>query len=80
MAGVVGSTPTRPTLSSLILCRFLLRLYASACSNSCQLVALHPIVISILFHHYKELKNCMFEVDRLEDRVLRRAATVKLRS
>ena len=31
------------------------RLYVSACSNSVQLVPLHPIVISILFHHYKEL-------------------------
>ena len=32
------------------------RLYASACSNSVQLVPLHPIIMSILFHHYKELK------------------------
>jgi hypothetical protein len=29
--------------------------YISACSNSCQLVPLHPIIISVLFHHYKEL-------------------------
>jgi hypothetical protein len=56
------------------------RLYASACSNSCQLVPLQPIIISILFHHYKELKKCMFEVEQLEDRVVHRAATVKLRS
>ena len=42
------------------------RLYASACSNSCQLVPLHPIVISILFHHYKELKECISEVGRIE--------------
>jgi len=42
------------------------RLYASACSNSCQLVPLQPIVISILFHHYKELKECIFEVERIE--------------
>ena len=41
------------------------RLYASACSNSCQLVPLHPIIISILFHHYKELKECMSEVERI---------------
>jgi hypothetical protein len=31
------------------------RLYASACSNSVQLVPLHPIIVSILFHNYKEL-------------------------
>lgn len=31
------------------------RLYITACSNSVPLVALHPIVMSILLHHYKEL-------------------------
>ncbi len=56
------------------------RLYASACSNSCQFVPLQPIIISILLHHYKELKKCMFEVEQLGDRVVRRAATVKLQS
>jgi hypothetical protein len=32
------------------------RLYISACSNSVQLVPLHPIIIiiSILVHHYRE--------------------------
>jgi hypothetical protein len=30
------------------------RLYASACSNSCQLVPLHPNIMSILFLHYKK--------------------------
>jgi hypothetical protein len=44
------------------------RLYVSACSNSCQLVPLHPIVMSILFHHYKELKECMSEVEQIEAR------------
>jgi hypothetical protein len=39
------------------------RLYASACSNSSQLVPLHPIIMSILFHHYKELKECISEVE-----------------
>jgi len=29
------------------------KLYESACSNSVPLVPLHRIVISILFHHYK---------------------------
>jgi hypothetical protein len=41
------------------------RLYVSACSNSCQLVPLQPIVISILFHHYKELLRCVGEVKEL---------------
>ena len=39
------------------------RLYLSACSNSVQLVPLHPIIMSILFHHYKELKECMKRVE-----------------
>jgi hypothetical protein len=45
------------------------RLYASACSNSVQLVPLHPIIMSILFHHYKELKECMLEVKHSENKV-----------
>jgi hypothetical protein len=45
------------------------RLYASACSNSVQLVPLHPIIISILFHHYKELKECISEVEQIETKV-----------
>jgi len=45
------------------------RLYVSACSNSCQLVPLHPIMMSILFHHYKDLKECLSEVEQIESRV-----------
>jgi hypothetical protein len=45
------------------------RLYLSACSNSVQLVPLHLIIMSILFHHYKELKECISEVERIEDKV-----------
>jgi hypothetical protein len=41
------------------------RLYVSACSNSVQLVPLHPIVISILFQHYKDLNECIREVEAL---------------
>ena len=41
------------------------RLYISACSNSVQLVPLQPIIISILFHHYKELKECILEVEEM---------------
>jgi hypothetical protein len=43
------------------------RLYVSACSNSVQLVPFQPIAISILFHHYKELKECISEVERIEE-------------
>ena len=41
------------------------RLYVSACSNSVQLVPASPIIISILFHHYKELKECISEVEQI---------------
>jgi len=33
-----------------------------ACSNAVQLVLLQPIII--LFHHYKELKECLSEVEQ----------------
>jgi hypothetical protein len=42
------------------------RLYLSACSNSVQLVPLQPIIISILFYHYKDLKECVSEVEQIE--------------
>ena len=45
------------------------RLYVSACSNSVQLVPLHPIIISILFQHYKELKECINQVEQIEAKV-----------
>jgi hypothetical protein len=43
------------------------RLHLLACSNSVQLVPLHPIIISILFHHYKELTQCISEVEQIEE-------------
>jgi len=43
------------------------RLYMSACSNSTQLVPLHPIIMSILFHHYKELTQLALEVEQMEE-------------
>lgn len=43
------------------------RLYLSACSNSVQLVPLHPIIMSILFHHYRELKECISGVEQIVD-------------
>jgi hypothetical protein len=42
------------------------RLYLTTCSNSVQLVPLHPIIISILFHHYKELTEIISEVEKME--------------
>jgi hypothetical protein len=42
------------------------RLYLSACSNSVQLVPLHPIIMSVLFHHYKELTEIISEVEQIE--------------
>jgi hypothetical protein len=53
------------------------KLYISACSNSCQLVPLHPIVISILFHNYKELKECISGVERIVANVKRLLLLVK---
>src|SRR5215207_7093883 len=43
------------------------RLYLSACSNSVQLVSLHPIFMSILFHHYKELIQLISEVEQIDE-------------
>jgi hypothetical protein len=45
------------------------RWYISACSNSVQYVRLHPILMSILLYHYKELTKCILEVEQIEDRV-----------
>jgi hypothetical protein len=45
------------------------KFYISACSNSVQLVPLHPIIVSNLFHHYKELKECICEVEQIEAKV-----------
>jgi hypothetical protein len=45
------------------------KLYVSACSNSVQLVPFHPIVISILFHHYKELVECISEVEQIHSKI-----------
>src|SRR5687768_12068619 len=45
------------------------RFYISACSYSVQYVRLHPILMSILFHHYKELTECIEQVEEIEARV-----------
>jgi hypothetical protein len=43
------------------------RLYVKACPNSVQLVPFQPIAISILFHHYKELKECISDIEQIID-------------
>ncbi len=45
------------------------RLYVSACSNSVQYVRLHPILMSILLYHYKQLTECISEVEQIESKV-----------
>jgi hypothetical protein len=47
------------------------KFYISARSNSVQYVRLHPILMSILLYHYKQLTNCILEVERIEDKVNR---------
>jgi hypothetical protein len=42
------------------------RWYVSACSYSAQYVRLHPILMSILLYDYKELTQCVSEVERIE--------------
>src|ERR687896_1334013 len=46
------------------------RLYTSACSYAVQPVRLYPILMSILLHHFKELTECISEVERIEARLL----------
>ena len=48
------------------------RWYISACSNSVQYVRLHPILMSILLYHYKELTKCISEVELIESKVNRK--------
>jgi hypothetical protein len=45
------------------------KFYISACSNSVQYVRLHPILMSILLYQYKELTECVKEVERIEAKV-----------
>lgn len=45
------------------------RLYISACSNSVQIIRLHPILMSILIHDFKLLTECSEEVKQIEAKV-----------
>jgi hypothetical protein len=42
------------------------RFYISACFNSVQYIRLYPILMSILLYHYKELTQCISEVEGIE--------------
>ena len=41
------------------------RNYILACSYSVQHVRLHPILMSIVFHHYKQLTECISKVEQM---------------
>ena len=43
--------------------------YISGCSNSVQYVRLHPILMSILLHDFKQLTACISEAERIESKV-----------
>ncbi|MGH9926160.1 MAG: hypothetical protein ACRD5B_12375 [Nitrososphaeraceae archaeon] len=45
------------------------RLYTSACSYAVQPVRLYPILMSILLYNYKELSQCLYEVERIDAKV-----------
>jgi hypothetical protein len=45
------------------------KFYISACSISVQYVRLHPILMSILLYHYKQLTACISEVKETEAKV-----------
>ena len=42
------------------------RSYLPACSNAVSSVPLQPIMISILFHHYKELTELNAQVEQMK--------------
>jgi hypothetical protein len=45
------------------------RLYTSACSYAVQPVRLYPILMSILLFNFKQLTQCISEVERIESMV-----------
>jgi hypothetical protein len=45
------------------------KFYISACSNSVQYIRFHPILMSILLYHYKQLTECISEVEWIEAKV-----------
>jgi hypothetical protein len=45
------------------------RSYISFCSYSVQYVRLYPIMMSILFHHHKQLAECIEQVEQMSTKV-----------
>src|SRR5215210_5682974 len=45
------------------------RLYTSACSYAVQPVRLCLILMSILLHHFKELTECIEEIERIDAKI-----------
>jgi hypothetical protein len=45
------------------------KFYISACSNSVHYVRLHPILMSIILYHFKQLTKCISKVEQIEARV-----------
>jgi hypothetical protein len=43
------------------------RLYVTACSNAVSLVPLHPIMVSILFYHHKQLMELKAQIEQMEN-------------
>jgi hypothetical protein len=46
------------------------RLYISACSGAVNLVRIHPIFISIIFHHYKELMEIAQQIGIMREQII----------
>ena len=42
-------------------------LYNSACSYATKSIRIHPIFMSIIFHHYKQLKEIKEQLDKKKD-------------
>ena len=42
-------------------------LYNSACSNAVNPIRIHPIMMSIIIHHYKILKECTTSFDEFDN-------------
>jgi hypothetical protein len=45
------------------------RVYTSACSASVQISRIHPILMSILLHEFKQITECTEKVKKIENRV-----------
>ncbi|MDQ3835447.1 MAG: hypothetical protein M3270_00725 [Thermoproteota archaeon] len=46
------------------------RLYASACSGAVSLVRIHPVFISIAFHHYRELMEIAKQIGVMREQII----------